>query len=140
MLCRLHDDGCFHTIDIDVEQHGRSGRVVIPDVVVDELVMPDTFTGFDVQRDQAGTVKIVAGAKAAVIIDRNAVRRDVDDATFLIGRHWRPGGDVAGVLPGIVFPGVVAKFAGPRNDMKLPQEFAGPGVVTKNVTRHVFDA
>ena len=108
--------------------------------VIDRLEMPDAFAAAGIQRDQAGAVQIVARTEAAVVVDGGAVGRDVDDIVFHIGGNRRPGRNIAGPLPGIVFPGFMAVFAGPRNHVEFPFEGAAGFVVAENIAGHVFDA
>ena len=127
-------------IDVHVEQHRRGWRVVVPDVVLDELLVPDAFARLHVQRDDAGAEQVVAGAEAAEVVDGGAVGRHVDEAALRIRRHRRPRRHVAGPLPRVVFPRVVAKLTRPRNHVELPQELPGLRVVGQDVPGHVFDA
>ena len=53
--------------------------------MVDQLVVPGSFTGVHVERNQAGAEKVIAGTEAAVEINGRAVRRNVDQASLLIG-------------------------------------------------------
>ena len=90
---------------------GRRGDVPVPDVVMDQLEVPDALAGARVEADQAIGEEIVAGAVAAVEIAGRRLDRDVDVAEFLVGAQRRPGAGVAGVLPGVVLPGLVAELA-----------------------------
>ena len=77
---------------------------------------------------------------AAVVVDGHAVGWDINHAQIKVGGNRRPGGNVPGVLPGVVRPGFMAIFAGLRNDVELPQELAAAGVIAKDVAGHVLDA
>ena len=59
--------------------------------------------------------RLLPGRCAAVEIAGRHLDRDVDVAEFFVGAQRRPGAGVAGVLPGVVFPGFVAEFAGMRD-------------------------
>ena len=102
--------------------------------------MPFPLAGAGVEGDQAGAEEIVAGAEAAVVVDGGAIGGDVDDVRLHIGGDWRPGGHVAGPLPGVVFPGFVAVFAGAGDDVELPLEIAGGLVVAEDVAGDVLYA
>ena len=121
--------------DVDVEQDRRRRRVVVPDVVLDQLLVPDPLAGLHVQRDDAGAEQVVAGAEAAVVVDGRAVGRDVDQAARRVGRHRRPRRHVAGPAPRVVLPGLVAELARPRDHVELPHELPGLDVVGRGCRR-----
>ena len=121
------------------QDRGRRG-VVVPDVVVDQLVVPAPFPGLGVQRDDARAEQVVAGVMTAVVVDGGAVGDDVDEPELGVGGHRGPRRHVAGPLPGVVLPGLVAELAGPGNHVELPLEVAGPHVVGEDVAGDVLDA
>ena len=139
LLCGLNDNGYFLAVDIDIQKDWSSWRVVIPDVVMDHLEMPDPLAGIHIQRDQAGAEQVVTRAETTVEVQCCTVRRDIDNAVFLVGGQWRPGGNVAGPLPCIIFPGLVTVLAGTWQDIELPKELATFGVISKYVAGNVFD-
>ena len=108
--------------------------------MVHQLVVPGTLAGVYVECDQAGAEQVVTRAKSAIEIKGRTVGRYVDNAALLVGRHWRPGRNIAGPLPGIVFPGVVSELARSRKYVELPQELAGFGVVTQDIAWNILDA
>ena len=124
----------------DIHQHRRGRIVEVPDVVVDRLEMPHPLAGLDVEREDAGAEQVVAGPEAAEEVDRRRIGRNVDEPARRIGRHRRPRRHVAGPLPRVVLPRLVAELAGPRNDVELPQVLAALGVVGEDVARDVLDA
>ena len=67
---------------LDVDQRRRAPTVRVPDVVVHDLEVPEVLAGVRVGRDEAGAEEIVAGAIAAVLIDRRRAERHVDDAAL----------------------------------------------------------
>ena len=84
LLRSLDDDRYFLAIDVDVHQNRRRRRVIVPDVMFDELCMPRAFASCRVERDQAGAVQVVARVETAVVINRDTIGRDVNDAAFLV--------------------------------------------------------
>ena len=82
------------TVDGDVDQDGRGRQVVVEQVVVHGLEMPDALAGLRVQRDDGAAVEVVAEPVAAVHVVRDAARRHVDEAELVVGAERRP--DVAG--------------------------------------------
>ena len=138
LLGDLHHGGNVLPVHGNVHQHRRGGGVVVPDVVMDELVVPGPLAGLDIQRDQARAEQVVAGPEAAEEVLGGAVGGDVDEPQLGVGRERRPRGDVAGPLPGVVLPGLVAEFAGPGQHVELPQELAGARVIGEDVAGDVF--
>src|SRR5687767_2484174 len=49
---RLEHTGDAPSVDVHIHEHRRHWRVVVPDVVMHELVMPDTLAGLDVESEQ----------------------------------------------------------------------------------------
>ena len=103
--------------------------------------MPDQFSCVGIEREQRVRVEVVADAVGAVEVGGRRSRRDVDDAARPVERHARPAVRAAVLFPRILRPGLVPGFAGMRNRMKTPLEFAGPRVVRADVAgrrRQVF--
>src|SRR5207245_2002376 len=61
-----------------VEEHDRARGVVVPDVVVDHLVVPLVLAGLRVDRDDRRGEEVLAGALAAVEVVRRVAGREVD--------------------------------------------------------------
>ena len=53
----------------------------------------------------------------------------IDVAEFFVDRHLSPDAGVARIAPRVLFPRVVAEFAGPRNGVEDPEPLAGLDVV-----------
>src|SRR6185503_14257217 len=75
---------------------------------------------------------------AAIPRGRWRRQRHVDVTELFIGGHWIPRAEVAGDFPRTVSPGVVAELAGPRHDVKRPQEPAAFSVEAANVLGRRF--
>ena len=138
LLGDLHHRGDVLPVHGHVHEDGRGGGVVVPDVVMDQLVVPRPLPGLHVQRDQAGAEQVVAGAEAAVEVLGGAVGGNVDEPQLRISRERRPRRDVAGPLPGVVLPGLVPELAGAGQHVELPQELAGARVIGEDVARDVL--
>ena len=52
----------------DRDQNGRTGEIVVPEVVVDRLEMPFQFPGRRIQREDAVGVEVLSDPVAAVMI------------------------------------------------------------------------
>ena len=105
--------------------------------MMDELIVPDAASGFHVETNDTVGKKVVAGPMTAVVVAGWCFDRKINVAQFEICTDRRPDCGIAGVLPGIVAPGVVAEFAGLRNGVKRPQQTPAADIVSTHVTRHV---
>ena len=52
LFAGLHDGLDVASVDGDIHQDGRAWNVIVPDSVMDKLVVPDPFAGFQVDRDE----------------------------------------------------------------------------------------
>ena len=139
-------DGLFRQLDdsldrspvhIDVDQNRMWRIVVIPDVVMDQLVVPDPFTGFDIEADQTAREKIVPRPRTAPNIVGAGFDVQVNVAQFGVDRKRSPDTGVPGVVGRPIQPGVVAELARARNGVESPFSFAGHHVERQNVTLQV---
>ena len=140
LLGRLRNRRDPLAVDRDVDQHRRAGDVVIPDRMVHELVVPDALAGLQIDGDETLGEEIVAGTMAAEIIAGRFFDGQVGDAEILVDGHLRPDAGVAGVLPRLLQPRVVAELAGLRNGVEDPQPLARAGVVAADVALGVLHA
>ena len=115
-------------VDGDVDERRRGRDVVVPDAVVDELVVPDALAGPGVQAHQALREQVVAGPMAAVEIVGGRLDRQIHVAQLQVGRHRCPHPGVAAVAPGVVLPGLVAELARLGDGVEDPQLLAGARV------------
>src|SRR5439155_20562477 len=108
-------------------------RVVVPQAVVHELVVPDfpACGGFDA--DQAFAIKPVARTMAAIIVVGRRTHRQIDIAEFLVRTHRRPDVGVASLLPGILFPGLDARLLALRHGVEGPEQTAALDVKTPDI-------
>src|SRR5262249_19584427 len=121
-------------IDLDIAQDRRSRQVVIPQAMMDRLVMPDPLTGFGFKTDERLGEKGVAQPVGAVPVVGGSAGRNVEVSQFFVSAHDRPWIRGPGVFPRVVFPGLVAEFAGLRNRMKGPCGLAGANIECTNIT------
>ena len=126
--------------DGDVRQDRRARQIVVPELVVRELEVPAPLAGPDVQGDEAVGEQVVARPMAAVEVVGRRLRRHVDQAERLVGRHLPPGAGVAGVR-------TTNRSASSRGRTRPrsarygnPQPPARPRVVAPHVTFHVTRA
>src|SRR4029077_14425940 len=113
-------------IDHRIEEHDRAGGIVVPDVVVHLLEVPDILAGLGLQGHHRGAEQVIARAHRTVMIWRTIACREVDEPEFRIG-----GGCVPDWCPaphrmvGAGRPGVTAELAGPRQGIRPPKDGAG---------------
>ena len=116
---------------------GAHGMSVVPDPVVDELVVPLALAGLQIDRDEAFAEQIVAGTMAAVVVAGRQLDRQIGQAELFVDADLRPHAGVAGVRPRVVLPGVVAELAGLGNRVEDPQPLAGAHVEAADVALDV---
>ena len=140
LLGRLRDRRDLLAVDGDVDQDRRARDVVVPDRMVDELEVPDALAGLQIDGDEALGEQVVAGPMAAEVVAGRDLDRQVRDAELLVDGDLRPHAGVAGVLPRLLEPRVVAELAGLRNGVEDPQPLAGARVVAADVALGVLHA
>ena len=111
----------------------RRDVVVVPEVVMHRLEMPEPLAGARVERDQAIAEEIRARPVCAVEIVGRRTGRHVDDPALLVDGELAPAVRAADVLVRVLRPCVVAVLARSRDGMELPDEVAGQHVVRANV-------
>jgi hypothetical protein len=67
-----------------VEEHDRARGVVVPDVVMDLLVVPLELPGLQVERHDRGCVEVLAGAAAAEEVAARVAGGDVEEAELRV--------------------------------------------------------
>ena len=102
---------------------------------MDGLEIPHDLARARVHAHEALRIEVVARAMAPVVIARPRLHRQIDVAQVEIRRERRPDGGVPGVVPGSVFPRLVAGIAGLRDRVEGPELLARPRVESPHVTR-----
>ena len=126
--------GHRHDIDVapvvpDRRELWRRRVVVVPEIVMHVLEMPQPLARSRVEREQAVGKEIRANPIGAVEIVRARSGGKVRNAARGIDRDLAPRVRAADVLPRVLWPGVVPELTGMRHCVKLPHEFAGDDVV-----------
>ena len=134
----LHNRFDGFSVDSDVGQDWSGGQIIIPQIVMDQLEMPDTFTGFCLQAHQTVAEEIVAEPVPAIHVACRRRQRQVDITEFFIGTEIGPGVNSAGIFPRPVFPSLNAELALSRNGSKRPPELPGFDVITAYVAASSF--
>ena len=120
---------------LHVDERRRARQIGVPEVVVDQLEVPQVLPRIGVRRHQAVAEKVVAGAVAAVLVHRGRAERHVDDAALGVHGEETPHIDARTVLPTVSGPGVVVLLTGARNGMKRPHQLACVHVPRAHVAR-----
>jgi hypothetical protein len=68
LLGHLRDRLDALSADADIDQIGRGRRVVIPQPVMHELIVPDLLAGRRIEAHQAVAIEAIAGTVAAVVV------------------------------------------------------------------------
>ena len=126
---RRHGEGVDRlAAPLDLEQHRRRRRIVVPDVVVDRLEVPAVLAGPDVDRDHGVREEVGAVPVAAVGEGNRRGERQEHEFPFLVDREVeRPGVPAQATPPALALPGLVADLARLRHGVELPQLLAGDG-------------
>ncbi len=88
--------------------------------MVNYLVMPDTFSGLNIQRDNTGTEQIVTQSLSAIPIVARVANRQIYVAQFRISAQHGPDISCAGDFPGIVLPSISTELTFLRYGMEYP--------------------
>src|SRR5882724_78145 len=113
----------------------RAGIVVVPDIVMHHLEMPQALASARVEGQQAIAEEVGAGTVRAVEIVFGAGGGHVDNTALLVERKLSPAIHAANVFPGVFRPGIGTKLAGARDRVKGPHKRAGKDVVGTDVAR-----
>src|SRR5260370_42218338 len=107
------------------EQLRRYREIVVPQIVMDGLEVPQALARARIQRQQRIAKQVVPFAVASVEIVARGPQREICDAPFLVGRQLAPVVHAAGGLPAFWRSSVVTKFSRARNHVEWPNQFAG---------------
>src|SRR5580700_6997822 len=98
--------------------------------MMDGLKMPFILAGDCIHGHHGIGEQVVARAVTTPVIRGRAAERHIYDAAFFIHGHVpAPDVDAGAFLPAVVEPGLVARFAGTRNGVKLPELAASASIV-----------
>lgn len=125
VLGALGDGVDFFAAVRDGEQDRGARQVLVEEVVVNDLIVPEAFSGGRVEGDEGVGEEILAKAVGAVKIRFGGFRGHVDNSTGLVERLAGPRHRSGGGFIGVSRPGIVADFAWARNEVKNPAAGAG---------------
>ena len=113
----------------------RGSRIVVPDIVMHGLEMPQIFAGARIESEQAVGEQIVARAIAAIQFIFGGRDRKIRDAALLVDGDLTPHIHAAHVLVGVLWPRVVPEFALTRNRVEHPCQLARAHVKRAQIAR-----
>src|SRR5439155_1362755 len=126
------------SVDRNVNKDWRARDVHVPDAVVNELEMPQSFARLQIERDQTLAEQTVAGAMATVVIAGRQLDWQINDAELFVNRNLSPDARVTGVRPRVALPCFVSDLAGPRDGVENPEALARADVIAPDETFLVF--
>src|SRR5229473_4760438 len=97
--------------------------------------MPDAFAGGALDAHQRIAEQVVPEPVPTVHVVGRTRQREIGQPQFLVGADQRPEIRLARVRPRVFFPGVIADFAGLRDDAERPARFAAAYVERLYVPR-----
>ncbi len=110
----------------DVEQRRRRRHVVVPDVVMHQLLIPDELARGGIERDHAIGVEAVPQTQAAVIfVAAGGSDGDVYQAALGVERQEAPHIGAVLDVPAIALPRLVAGLTRLRLGVERPDQLAG---------------
>ena len=116
------------------------GQVPIPDVVPDELKMPDARAGFRLECDEGVGEQVVPAAVGPIVVVRRRARGHEHEAPVHVERHPGPVIGGAGIRPRVFRPGFVPELSWPGNRVEGPAQRPGSHVVRPHVARRRREA
>ena len=116
------------------DETGRDRQVAIPDVMLDNLKMPDTLARLRLQRNQRIREQIVSKAVGAVEIESRRPGRNEQQPALFIQTHAAPIVRGSTIFPGVLRPGLVPELARMGNRVEAPAKLSGTDVVGPDVT------
>ena len=128
-------DNIDHLSVVPHRQQLGSGRgIVIPQIVMHRLKMPEPFAGAQIEREQAIAEEIRSHAVRAVPVVGRRSQREVADGALLVDGDLTPGIDAADVFPGVGRPRLIAELPGTRHGVEGPEQLSGQHVVCPDVS------
>ena len=116
-LCQSLD---LPPIDSNVYQGWRCRWVIIPKLMVNNLVVPNTFPGLGIQSDDTGTEQIVTQPLSTIPIIARVTDRQIYVAQFRVCAQHGPDIGCACYFPRIVLPSIVTELTFLGYGMEYP--------------------
>ena len=144
-LRHLRDGVDLLAVVRDRDQVGIDRQIVVPQVVMQRLKVPDALARPGVESDRAVGEQVVAMPVAAVEVEGGRSESGEDQAALHVDAEPAPGIGRAAVLPGIAFPGLVSEFARigarsgtarPRSPVRTSNARMSPGAAMPGPSPH----
>ena len=119
-------------------QHRRGGKIVVPQPVMHDLVMPHSAARARVERDDGLREQVVALPVAAIPVVGGRAHREKEQSSFGVKAHGGPDVGVSHIVVGAVLPRLPAKLAGIGNGLEAPHAAARAHVERLDVARRVL--
>src|SRR5262245_14487850 len=104
------------------------GHVIVPNVMMDELLVPDDFSSLNVEADQRVGIESGSGTMPSVAVIGRRLGRQINVSQLVIGRDRSPHADVARIVRGSVQPGLISRFAFARYSVEHPEFLSSANV------------
>ena len=138
-LLRELDDGPDRlVIDADVHEDRRSRQVVVPEIVMNDLIVPHSLAVRAPHAHERVGEEVVARPMPSVHVARRRGQRKVGEPCPFVDADQRPQVGVAAVRPGVVLPCLAADLAGTRYRIEPPARLAGAHVEGLYDAGHAF--
>ena len=115
-------------------------EVAIPNVVPDELEMPDALACLRLEHDERVGEQVVAHAVGPVIVVGRRAGRHEDEAALHVEGHPGPVVRGAGVRPRLLRPRLIPELSGPWNGVEGPAQRPGSDVISAHIARRRREA
>src|SRR5262245_63334570 len=102
------------------------------------LKMPDALAGLRLYADERFGEEVVTQAMSAVPVACRPAGLQIDVPQSLVAAHQRPDVSVAGVLPRLVLPGLIAELARLGHGVEYPERLAGADVESLDVAARLL--
>src|SRR5215469_13565234 len=135
LLRSLCDRIDCRTVPVDRHQLRSRCGVVVPEVMMHKLKVPQIFACSHVQRDEAIRKEILPLAICAIKVVGRSARGGVQDASFLIHRELAPDVRSSDIGPGIGRLSFITPFSGVRHGVEDPSKTARAHIVGTNISR-----
>ena len=122
-------------VDLDVEEHDRRGKVVVPDVVMHHLEVPAVLTRQSIERHDRRRKEVVARPYPTIEVGTGVPGREIDQPELGVRGGRLPHG-APPVHPDITirWPGVVTELPGAGHRIEGPHELTITGPVRLDAT------
>src|SRR5688572_30056811 len=120
LFCYLRYSRNFFSIPFENEKIGWRRQVTIPYIMMDDLIMPNSFSGVGIQRNKTVRIQIATRSVTSIKIKGSGTCGNVDDLILAVECHSHPGIRTAIVCTRFFRPGITSKLQAVRDGVKCP--------------------